>query len=214
MKQLIFLILAFLLIISACKKDDDPQTLAAPVATDASDLTNDGFTANWNPSSGANDYELDVATDNAFNNIVESLKNLAPSSEAIDGLEDNTEYFYRVRATLNGTNPSANSNTINVITSPDAPVATNATNISSSGFTANWDAVDGITNYVLYISTDNFTSDPPVYVPGYDGAVIDGTSHIVTGLESNTFYYYAVRSKADARVSEVSNSIAVETELD
>ena len=108
------------------KKDDDPEVLTAPTAIDASDITNEGFTANWNTSSGANDYELDVATDNNFSNIVKSLKNLAPSSTAIDNLEDNTEYFYRLRATLNGGSPSANSNTISLITMPDSPVATEA----------------------------------------------------------------------------------------
>lgn len=205
------ILLSFILIIAACKTDDDPQPLRAPVATEASDITNESLTANWNTSSGANDYELDVATDNNFNNIVETLKNLAPSSEVIDNLNGNSEYFYRVRATLNGANPSANSNTISVITMPDAPVATAATNVSSSGFTANWNSVDGLTDYVLYISLDNIPADPPTFIPGYEGAPINGTSHTVTGLESGTIYYYAVRTRVDARVSEMSNSIETQT---
>ena len=205
------ILLSFILIIAACKKDDDPQPPSAPVATDASDVTNESFTANWNTASGANDYELDVATDGSFNNIVVALKNLAPSSTAVDNLDDNTEYFYRVRGTLNGATPSANSNTISVFTLPDAPVVTAATNISSSGFTANWEAVDGLTDYVLYISLNNIPADPPTYIPGYDCLPINGTSHTVTGLESGTIYYYAVRTKVDARVSEISNSIEAET---
>lgn len=167
--------------------------------------------ANWNTSSGTNDYELDVATDNSFNNIVETFKSLAPSSEVIDNLDGNTEYYYRVRATLNGANPSANSNTISVFTMPDAPVATDASNITSDGFTANWEAVDGLTDYVLYISLNNIPADPPTFIPGYDGLPINGTSHTVTGLESGTIYYYAVRTKVDARVSEMSNSIETQT---
>jgi len=211
MKKLIFILLSFILTISACKKEDETPTLVAPVAIDASDITNESFTAKWNTSSGATDYEMDVATDQDFANIVKALKFLGSSSTVVDGLEGNTEYFYRLRATLNGGSPSGNSNTINVYTLPDAPVATEATNITSDGFTSNWDGVDGITNYVLYISQDNFTSDPPIYVPGYDGAVVDGTTHSVTGLESGTIYYYAVRANADARVSVLSNSIVVET---
>ncbi len=211
MKYAILMLLSALLVISACKNDDDSDPLKAPVATEASDVTNEGFTATWNTSSGANDYEVDVATDNSFSNLVKTLKNLAPSSEVIDNLNDNTEYFYRVRATLNGANPSANSNTISVITMPDAPVATAATNVSSSGFTANWDTVDGLTDYILYISLDNIPADPPTYIPGYDGLPINGTSHTVTGLESGTIHYYAVRTKVDARVSEMSNSIETQT---
>jgi len=205
------ILLSLIILFATCKKDEDPQPLSAPVATDATDVTNTGFTANWNTVSGANDYELDVATDGSFNNIVVALKNLAPSSTAVDNLDDNTEYFYRVRGTLNGATPSANSNTISVFTLPDAPVVTAATNISSSGFTANWEAVDGLTDYVLYISLNNIPADPPTYIPGYDGLPINGTSHTVTGLESGTIYYYAVRTKVDARVSEMSNSIEAET---
>jgi hypothetical protein len=206
------IIILVILAIASCKKDDDPQPLTAPAASDASDVTNDGFTANWNTSAGANDYELDIATDNSFSNIVKALKNLAPSSTAIDGLDDNTEYFYRVRATLNGATPSANSNTISVFTMPDAPVATDATNITSNGFTANWEAVDGLTDYVLYISLDNIPAYPPTFIPGYDGKPINGTSHTVTDLESGTIYYYVVRTKVDARVSDLSNSVMVETD--
>ena len=205
------ILLSFIILFATCKKDEDPQPLSAPVATDATDVTNTGFTANWNTVSGANDYEVDVATDNSFNNIIKSLQNVAPSSTLIDNVEDNTEYFYRLRATTNGANASGNSNTISVITSPNAPVATAATNISSDGFTANWEAVDGLTDYVLYVSLNNIPADPPTYIPGYDGLPINGLSHTLTGLSSGTIYYYAVRARADARVSEMSNSIEVET---
>ncbi len=116
-----------------------------------------------------------------------------------------------VQATKNGANPSTNSNTISVFTMPNAPVAAAATNISSSGFTANWDAVDALTDYVLYVSLDNIPADPPTYIPGYNGLPINGTSHTLTGLESGTIYYYAVRAKADARVSEMSNSVEIQT---
>ena len=37
----------------------------------------------------------------------------------------------------------------------DAPVATAATNINSTSFTANWDAVTGATGYRLDVSTSN-----------------------------------------------------------
>ncbi len=210
MKKSILLFLAIVALITACKKDNDPAPLQAPVATDASDVTNTGFTANWNTVSGANDYEVDVATDNSFNNIINSLQNVGGPT-FFDNLEDNTEYFYRVRATTNGANASTNSNTISVITMPDAPVATAATNITNSGFTANWNAVDGLTDYVLYVSLNNIPATPPSYIPGYNGLPINGTSHTITGLTSGTIYYYAVRTKVDARVSDMSNSIQMQT---
>jgi len=204
------ILFSLIILFAACKKDDDPQPPSTPIAKEASDVTNNGFTANWTPAAGANDYEVDVATDNSFNNLVKTIKNLG-SSTLIDGLDGNTEYFYRVRATWNGANPSANSNTISVITMPDEPVAIAATNITNSGFTANWEAVEGIVDYVLYVSNDNIPADPPTWITGYDGVPVNGTSHTLTGLESGTIYYYAVRAKADARVSEFSNSVMIET---
>lgn len=211
MKKLFLISLSIVTLITACKKDDDPIPIQTPVAIDASDVTNNSFTANWNTVSGANDYEIDVATDISFSNIINLLKNVAPSSTVIDNLEDNTEYFYKVRATSNGENASGNSNTISVITMPDAPAATAATNITNSGFTANWNAVDGLTDYILYVSLNNIPATPPSYIPGYDGLPINGTTHTLTGLASGTIYYYTVRTKVDARISEMSNSIQMQT---
>ena len=94
---------------------------------------------------------------------------------------------------------------------PDAPIAINATNISNNGFTANWNAVPGITNYLLYVSRDNFPADPPNNIPGYDGKEVTGTSDNVTGLNSGTIYYYVVKAKNGSRISSISNYIMVQT---
>ncbi|MFC2094200.1 hypothetical protein ACFLSH_01095 [Bacteroidota bacterium] len=194
----------------ACDTVNDPISPQVPVATPASDITNEWFTANWNSSPGANDYELDVATDASFTAIIRSMNNLGGPT-LIDNLNGNTEYYYRVRATFNGENASGNSNVISVYTLPDSPIAINATNISNNGFTANWNAVPGIANYLLYVSLDNFPADPPNNLPGYDGKEVTGTSDNVTGLNSGTIYYYVVKAKNDPRISNISNSIMVET---
>jgi len=210
MKQILLISLA--LILYACSSDPDPVTPPpAPVATAATDITHDGFTANWNKSAGALDYELDIATDNGFANIIETQKNLGGST-SVDVIDSNSEYFYRVRATINGANPSGNSNTISVITSPVAPTALGATDNTSSGFTANWQEVSGITTYLLYVSKDNFPANPPNNVTGYDGKEVTGTSHAVTGLDAGTIYYYVLKAKsATGGESVESNSILTQT---
>ncbi len=210
MKELLFF--SFFIFLFSCKEETTaPISLSAPEALDASDVTNESFTANWNNSSGANDYELDIATDADFSTIVESKKNLAPSSTLVDALSGNTKYFYRVRATLNGGDASKNSNVISVFTLPDAPIAAEATNISNSGFTANWNEVAGITNYLVYVSLNNFPADPPNNLPGYNGKEVTGTSFEVIGLNSGTIYYYVVKAKIDERISTYSNSIEIWT---
>ena len=203
-------ILILIIPVLSCNKDDDPVSPPVPVATEASDISNNEFTANWENSAGATEYELDVATDNGFVNIVGSEKNLGGST-FVSGLASNTEYFYRVRATINGANPSANSNTISVYTLPDRPLALGATNKNSSGFVANWEEVPGITTYLLYVSKDNFPANPPDNEPGYDGKEVTGTSHEVTGLDSGTFYYYVLKAKSGDRESTESNSISTGT---
>ena len=70
----------------------------------------------------------------------------------------------------------------------------NNIDVTSTGFTARWTAptfgtVDG---YKLYVSTSSeFTS----YISGYDGLFVTGTSYAVTGLQSNTRYYYKVAAE-------------------
>lgn len=208
MKNIIIISMAIGLF--ACSSDPEPFIPPVPVATAATFITKDSFTANWNDVAGASSYELDIASDVDFSNILVTVKD-AVTAEIIFGLTSNTEYFYRVRAVFTGQDLSGNSNEISLYTLPNSPVATAATNIVADGFTANWQHVSGITNYLLYLSLDNFASDPPVYVTGYDGKAVTGETHDVIGLNSATIYYYALKAKGDNSISFFSNSIFVET---
>ena len=199
-------LLILLIIISGCSEETQP----VPVATAATSINADGFTANWHSLEGAQGYELDVSTDIDFSTLIVAGTTDVNSAN-IGGTESVTEYFYRVRAIFNGQNLSGNSNVISLITLPEAPVAIVATNRTSDGFTVNWIEVQGITNYLLFISEDSFASDPPVYVSGYGGKEVSGTSHVVTGLESSSIYYFALKSKLDEAISTYSNTIFVVT---
>src|SRR5206468_617236 len=77
-------------------------------------------------------------------------------------------------------------------TSPAAPAAQSATNVTFSSFTARWGSVSGAIDYRLDVSTDNsFTT----YVPGYQNLDVGNvTSYNVTGLSASTTYYYRVRA--------------------
>jgi phosphodiesterase/alkaline phosphatase D-like protein len=96
---------------------------AAPVAT-AATISFKAFSANWNASTGASGYRLDVATDISFTNYVPGYQNRDVgnmSSFTVKGLNPNSTYYYRVRAyNVNGI--TGNSNTITVTTaSPPNP---------------------------------------------------------------------------------------------
>lgn len=96
-----------------------------PVANSASNINYNSFASNWNSSSGATKYYLDVSELNDFSTFVSGYSNLdvgISTSYSVTGLNASTPYYYRVRAG-NSEGISGNSNIINVTTT-DVPSTT------------------------------------------------------------------------------------------
>ncbi len=95
---------------------------SAPVAITASSITLNSFTANWNASTGATGYYLDVSTSNSFGTFVTGFNNLVvtTTTKSVTGLSASTIYYYRVRA-YNTYGTSASSNTISATTTATDP---------------------------------------------------------------------------------------------
>jgi predicted outer membrane repeat protein len=101
-----------------------------------------------------------------------------------------------IDATTNGrngilTNSTLNGNTSNyVVSGACAPIVYEATNINSTGFTANWNAITGATKYRIDVSDRSDFSN--LLVLNVDAGT--GTSYSVTGLSliAGTTYYYRV----------------------
>ncbi len=77
------------------------------------------------------------------------------------------------------------------------PVATAATGVGETSFTANWNAFAGASYYLLDVSTSSsFSSfvlqDQVVFAPT--------TAYVVIGLTANTTYYYRLRASTDPYV--------------
>ncbi len=92
---------------------------------------------------------------------------------------------------------------------PDAPVANAPTDVAATRFTANWEASESATNYLLDVATDPaFTA----FVPGFEN-VPEGetTSRDVTGLSPNQSYYCRVRAENSFGVSDNSSPVGVTT---
>lgn len=185
-----------------------------PVATAATNIGLDGFTANWNASTGVAGYYLDVATDAGFVNLITGYSNRYVGNVltyAIRGLSVNTTYYYRVRATDAHAILSNYSNTITTLTKITPPVTVAGSGIFSTGFTANWGAVSGATGYKLDVSTNGSFSS---FVAGYEDLDVGNVIlYNIIGLTVNTAYFYRVRAYTGAQESDNSNIISLRTEV-
>ena len=92
---------------------------------------------------------------------------------------------------------------------PAVPTAKAATNVTKSGFTANWSSVTGATSYRLDVSVSSSFSS---YLSGYQNLDLGNVmSRSVSGLSAGRAYYYRVRAHNSAGTSGNSNVISVAT---
>jgi len=93
------------------------------IALPPSNVSGSGFKASWQELENVTNYYLDVATDVEFSSFLPEYENknvAAAASEDVTNLTEGTNYYYRVRALING-QITPNFNTIAVATTMDAP---------------------------------------------------------------------------------------------
>ncbi|MBU2914388.1 VCBS repeat-containing protein [Reichenbachiella agariperforans] len=85
-----------------------------------------------------------------------------------------------------------------IIGNLQSPVLSEATEVSSTGFTINWETVESATAYDLLIDdNDDFSS--PEFTENFDGSTITFTA---TGLNQETVYYIKLTASIDDVTSE------------
>jgi len=181
--------------------DPYPSTVTA---IDATNITETGFTANWNSVTNATAYKLYIDANSPID--VGDV-----TAYDVTGLSANSSHTYKVQA-VNASGTSSDSNVITALTSLPAlpaPVALNATSFTATGFAANWNTVTGATGYKLYV--DDMTTGQAVnkYIITISGQA--STTYDVIGLTSTSpsnyiYYVKAVNANGD---SLSSNTITI-----
>jgi phosphodiesterase/alkaline phosphatase D-like protein len=188
------------------------------IATAATGITTNSFYATWNAATGVtgtnSGYHLDVATDNAFVNIVSGYNNRFVGNILtflVEGISENTNYYYRLRGINSKGIKSVNySNVITVLTSLGPPVALDPTNVFETGMTANWEAKTGAIGYLIDVATDYLFAN---MVMGFDGLDVGNVlNYDITGLTINTAYFYRLKAYTGVQSSGYSNIIDKRTQ--
>ncbi|MFH1195745.1 MAG: FISUMP domain-containing protein [bacterium] len=149
---------------------------------------------NWNSSSGATSYTLQVSTNNTFSSFIYNHGGLTGTSQQISELANSTQYYWRLNASNNfGTSDWSNVwsfTTASGGVAPEIPILSSpinkATNVAIPP-SLNWNSSSGATSYTLQVSTNNTFSS---FV--YNQSGLTGTSHQISGLANSTQYYWRV----------------------
>lgn len=173
-----------------------------PVAREATVVSSSAFTANWDASTGATGYKIDVATNVGFTNILGSYNNFdiaaatTTSLTVSDGVSANTLYYYRVRA-YNASGTSSSSEPVSVST-----LSTPVQNITAQSLTIS--VIDGVINVTL---TDIIRS---IQVTDINGRLISEMSVDVSCVSVNTegwhtgVYIIMIKTRNDVVIRKIS----------
>ena len=142
------------IMVDELKVETSPDFFPVPEALQPTKADGTSFTARWARVTGAKAYILDVYTKAATGrDYVLQNDTVTTTTRKVTDLDASKKYYYVVRAT-NGTAVSDYSNEIEVIkvvSSIEAPVATAATGVTETGFTANWKSVPEAELYKLNV---------------------------------------------------------------
>ncbi len=149
--------------IKSLKIEYSSDFIASPEAYLPADFDGTQFTAACSLNSSASKYEADVFTydkDGKEEYVVKDVELKKPSaytqyaSGKVTGLDPTKTYYYVARCVNASGAKSANSEAVKVIrklASIASPKALPSTDVTSTGFTANWEAVDGANSYLVNI---------------------------------------------------------------
>jgi len=190
---------------------------SAPVATAATTITTNSFTANWNAVAGATGYFLDVSTVNTFASFVTGFTNLSvwpATTRSVTGLSPGVTYFYRVRA-VGTCGTSVSSTPITQATVglsyciPPAPSTTTSfvDSFSTTG------GITNISNLTTGFTTGGYANYTSQSCSQYPSSSINYsiTSKRTDNLDQTFFYYIWIDWNNDGDFTDAGETIVATT---
>lgn len=153
----------------------------------------------WNFTENAQFYNVQVALDEDFTEVVAQASNITATEFQIYGLNFNTSYFWRVMA-KNQTSDSEWSETWSFLTQLQKPVLISPVNnavIDALIIHLQWEPVEGANKYNLQVS-----ELPDFKVSTVKSSAIDLTEVDINDLKQDVDYYWRVMALSDNNESD------------
>lgn len=172
-----------------------PSAPALDGPSDGATCQPTSITLDWNSTSGASTYNLQVDNNGDFSSPVANLTGLTASQTDISGLAGGSHYYWRVAAVNSCGSASGWSSERDFTTggTPDTPTLSSPSNEVScqpTSLTLSWSSVSGASSYNVVVDDNNDFSSLEVDLPSESG-----TSTAISGLAPNTKYYWIVRAR-------------------
>lgn len=193
-------------------EEEKPTKLETPIVTAMYDKSSKKIILVWSIVQDADSYEIYYNTTNNFNE--EKLGDTTETSYTTQEIKANKiTYYFWVRAKTADGLKSDLSNSVSCYVENEeeseetlaAPSYLNATAMSESSVSLNWENVTGATYYLVYYSKSMNSSDAKIYNE------YSTTSATITGLSERTAYFFWVKASNGTLISDFSNAAYANT---
>ncbi|MCD7822083.1 MAG: DUF4886 domain-containing protein, partial [Clostridiales bacterium] len=136
--------------------DASAKVSSAPSISSLSGTSGGTLSVKWSSVSTITGYQVQIATDSAFTENVQTYK-LSGTSKTISGCTNWAKYYVRVRAyrTVGGTTNYSSWSSVKNICCVNAPSISSVSKSSVSKLTIKWSAVSSATGYQVQTATDS-----------------------------------------------------------
>lgn len=183
------------------------EGLSAPQNPTVSKYMGTSAELSWDAVAGADSYLLNVyyfSMDTFDYVYLLQEEPVSGTTYTVNGLDPNESYYFDVAAVV-GEEISPLSESVTIESPIEAPTALPATNYSATSFTANWEAVEGASSYLLSVLYEGESDIEYVF----ENKEVQGTSYDVEDLTAGIVYYYQITAKmSDGSVSQPSEMVA------